>query len=66
MTTASFSPNKTQFYTANGFGRDSYIHGNNGGFVPQKKAVQCEALGKFFCSLFLLVFCVSHFMRFCC
>jgi len=47
MTSASFSPNKTQFYTANGFGRDSYIHANNGGFVPMKGPVRCEELGKF-------------------
>ena len=30
----SFSPAKTQFYAANGAGRDSYIYGSNGGFCP--------------------------------
>lgn len=47
MTTASCSPNKTQYYTANGFGRDSYIYGNNGGFVPMKGPIKCEELGNF-------------------
>ena len=30
----SSSPAKTQFYAANGAGRDSYIYGSNGGFCP--------------------------------
>ena len=40
------SPTKTQFYSANGAGRDSYIYGNNGGFAPAKTACKIEALGK--------------------
>ena len=42
----SYSPNKTQFYSANGAGRDSYIYGNNGGFCPAKEPVKIETLGK--------------------
>ena len=42
----SFSPNKTQFYSANGAGRDSYIYGNNGGFCPSKEPCKIETLGK--------------------
>ena len=40
------SPTKTQFYSANGAGRDSYIWGNNGGFCPQTEPCKIEALGK--------------------
>ncbi len=40
------SPTKTQFYSANGAGRDSYIYGNNGGFCPKKEACKIEDLGK--------------------
>ena len=43
----SSSPTKTQFYSANGAGRDSYIYGSNGGFCPQKEPCKIEALGKF-------------------
>ena len=37
---------KTQFYSANGAGRDSYIHGNNGGFCPPKEPCKIDDLGK--------------------
>ena len=43
---ASSSPTKTQFYSANGAGRDSYIYGNNGGFCPPKEPCKIEVLGK--------------------
>lgn len=43
----SQSPTKTQFYSANGAGRDSYIYGNNGGFCPPKEPCKIEALGTF-------------------
>ena len=43
---SSLSPTKTQFYSANGAGRDSYIYGNNGGFVPSTEPCKIEALGK--------------------
>ena len=44
---SSLSPTKTQFYSANGAGRDSYIYGDNGGFAPMKEPCKIEALGKF-------------------
>ena len=47
----SSSPTKTQFYSANGAGRDSYIYGNNGGFCPMKEPCKIEALGKLYPSL---------------
>ena len=40
------SPTKTQFYSANGAGRDSYIYANNGGFCPRKEACKVQELGK--------------------
>ena len=40
------SPTKTQFYSPNGAGRDSYIYGNNGGFCPSKEPCKIEELGK--------------------
>ena len=43
---ASLSPTKTQFYSANGAGRDSYIYGTNGGFCPMKEPCKIEDLGK--------------------
>jgi len=43
---ASNSPTKTQFYSANGAGRDSYIYSTNGGFCPPKEPCKIEALGK--------------------
>ena len=42
----SLSPTKTQFYSANGAGRDSYIYGTNGGFCPMKEPCKIEDLGK--------------------
>lgn len=42
---------KTQFYNANGAGRDSYIAGNNGGFCPPKEPCKIEELGKLFLQL---------------
>ena len=47
MSKAGGSPTKTQFYSANGAGRDSYIWGNNGGFCPPTEPCKMEALGKF-------------------
>jgi len=38
---------KTQFYQSDGFGRDAYIHLNNGGFCPSKQATQIHGIGKF-------------------
>jgi hypothetical protein len=32
------SPAKTRFYDSNGWGRDSYIYNNNGGFCPSHQA----------------------------
>ena len=40
------SPTKSQFYSANGAGRDSYIYGNNGGFCPATEPCKIESLGK--------------------
>ena len=49
---------KTQFYSANGAGRDSYIHGNNGGFCPPKEPCKIDELGKSYSpySLFLHIY----------
>ena len=47
MSALGGSPTKSQFYSANGAGRDSYIYGNNGGFCPQQEACKIEALGKY-------------------
>ena len=41
------SPTKTQFYSANGAGRDSYIYANNGGFCPRKEPCKVQELGKY-------------------
>lgn len=41
---------KTQFYSANGAGRDSYIHLDNGGFAPSREPCRIEALGTFYYS----------------
>ena len=38
---------KTQFYSPNGAGRDSYIYAHNGGFCPEKKPCKIEDLGTF-------------------
>lgn len=38
---------KTQFYNGDGYGRDSYIYGNNGGFCPPKEATKIHPVGKF-------------------
>ena len=46
MSSVGGSPTKTQFYSANGAGRDSYIWGNNGGFCPSKEPCKIEELGK--------------------
>ena len=46
MSLASAPATKTQFYSANGAGRDSYIHANNGGFCPEKQPCKIEELGK--------------------
>ena len=37
---------KTQFYGPDGFGRDTYIYNDNGGFCPEKLPCQIETLGK--------------------
>ena len=44
---AGVNKTKTQFYGADGFGRDSYIYNSNGGFCPEKGPCQIEALGKY-------------------
>ena len=51
MSSVGGSPTKTQFYSANGAGRDSYIWGNNGGFCPQKEPCKIEELGKWVINL---------------
>jgi len=43
----SGSPAKTQFYSPNGAGRDSYIYSHNGGFCPETKPCKIEDLGTF-------------------
>ena len=49
----SGSPAKTQFYSPNGAGRDSYIYSHNGGFCPEKKPCKIEDLGKYSTPTFL-------------
>ena len=39
--------NKLSFYNGDGTGRDGYIFGNNGGFIPQKRNCEIEQLGTF-------------------
>jgi hypothetical protein len=46
MSVASASPTKTQFYSANGYGRDSYIYGNNGGFCPATEPCKIDGISK--------------------
>ena len=46
MSVVNASPTKTQFYTANGYGRDSYIYANNGGFCPPHSACKIEGVSK--------------------
>ena len=41
---------KTQFYSMNGGGRDSYIYNNNGGFCPAISPTKIEELGTFYYS----------------
>ena len=41
------NPAKTQHYTMDGNGRDSYIFRTNGGFYPDRKTNGIEELGKF-------------------
>lgn len=36
---------KTQFYSGNGSGRDTYIYFNNGGFCPPCETTKIEELG---------------------
>lgn len=38
--------NKTQFYTTDGTGRDTYISLHNGGFCPPHEPTKIEELGK--------------------
>jgi hypothetical protein len=47
MSVVNASPTKTQFYSANGYGRDSYIYGNNGGFCPPTQACKIEGISKY-------------------
>ena len=39
---------KTQFYSGNGSGRDTYIYNNNGGFCPPVETTRIEELGTFY------------------
>ena len=39
---------KTQFYSGNGSGRDTYIYNNNGGFCPPVEPTRIEELGTFY------------------
>jgi hypothetical protein len=45
-TGGSFVASKNQFRGPDGFGRDSYIYNNNGGFCPQKAPCKIEEIGK--------------------
>ena len=42
----NFIPSKQQYYVNDGFGRDSYIYNNNGGFCPFKEPKQIHDVGK--------------------
>jgi hypothetical protein len=37
---------KTQYYVNDGFGRDTYIYNDNGGFCPEKLATKIHDVGK--------------------
>jgi hypothetical protein len=39
-------PVKTQYYVNDGFGRDTYIYNDNGGFCPEKLATKIHDVGK--------------------
>jgi hypothetical protein len=45
MSKNMMSQSRTQFYTGNGSGRDTYIYNNNGGFCPFKQPTKIEELG---------------------
>ena len=59
----SASPTKTQFYSANGAGRDSYIYTTNGGFCPPKEPCRIEALGKWLLIVILLQIVTSKHQK---
>ena len=40
-----FIPAKHQFYFNDGYGRDTYIFNNNGGFSPSKEATKIHEVG---------------------
>jgi len=43
----AFIPCKNQFYVNDGFGRDTYIYNNNGGFAFEKLPTKIHEVGKF-------------------
>ena len=47
LTRNQMQQSRTQFYNANGSGRDSYIKLNNGGFCPMSQPTTIEELGKY-------------------
>ena len=47
MSTGNFQPAKSQYYVNDGFGRDTYIYNNNGGFAPEKSATKIHEVGSF-------------------
>ena len=41
-----FIPAKSQYYVNDGFGRDTYIFNNNGGFCPMKEPKMIHQVSK--------------------
>ncbi|CDW72970.1 UNKNOWN [Stylonychia lemnae] len=48
LTKTQMFQSKTQFYSGDGTGRDTYIQGNNGGFCPATMPTKIEELGTFY------------------
>lgn len=48
LTKTHMHQSKTQFYSGDGTGRDTYIQGNNGGFCPATQPTKIEELGKIY------------------
>ena len=46
QTKSMMNQSRTQFYSTNGTGRDTYIHVTKGGFCPPIETCKMEQLGK--------------------
>eukprot|EP00347_Sterkiella_histriomuscorum_P021970 403332137 len=48
LTRTHMGQSKTQFYSGDGTGRDTYVYNNNGGFCPSAMPTKIEELGTFY------------------